>query len=569
MKHFFRVILIALFIAGSGSLMRSQACTNFIITKGASVDGSVMISYAADSHTLYGELYHWQAATYPEGTMMDVYEWDTGKFMGQIKQARQTFNVVGNMNEHQVALGETTYGGRQELGEQPGAIVDYGSMMYIALQRSTSAREALRIMTELVAEYGYASSGESISVSDADEAWIFEIIGKGSLGKGAVWVARRVPDGYVCAHANQARITTFPLANGKNSITFSQRDKIMNPEVDCYYADDVITQARTLKFFEGKDEEFSFSDTYAPVDFGAARFCEVRVWAFFRSIKEGMDQYYDYASGHNVKNRMPLWIKPDRKIAVEDMMDFMRDHLEGTPLDMTKDIGAAPYGNPYRWRPLTWSVDGQVYCNERATATQQTGFIFVAQSRSWLPDPIGGIHWFGVDDASSNVFVPMYCSITKVPEAFAVGNGDMMNFTPNSAFWVFNLVSNFSYTRYNVIHPEIRAKQVELENKFIREVKDIDQKALEIWDNDKTTAVSILTDYSVKTGNETLKTWQDLFAFLFTKYMDGNIKTKMEVPEGYIYYSPAVKQPGYGEDWYRKIVEETGDHFKMPGAPAH
>jgi dipeptidase len=569
MKHYFRIFLVALFFFGTGSLIPVQACTNFIITKGASVDGSVMISYAADSHTLYGELYHWAAATYPEGAMLDIYEWDTGKYMGQIRQARQTYNVVGNMNEHQVAIGETTYGGREELGTQPGAIMDYGSMMYIALQRSASAREAIRIMTELVAEYGYASSGESMSVSDANEAWIFEIIGKGTQGKGAVWVARRIPDGFVCAHANHARITTFPLANGKNSITFSQRDKIMNPEVECYYADDVITLARTLKYFDGKDEDFSFSDTYAPLDFGAARFCEVRVWAFFRSIHSGMDQYYDYASGHNLKNRMPLWIKPDRKIAVEDMMDFMRDHLEGTPLDMTRDMGAGPYGSPYRWRPLTWSVDGKVYCNERATATQQTGFIFVAQSRNWLPDPIGGIHWFGVDDAASNVFVPMYCGITQIPEAFAVGNGDMMDFTLNSAFWVFNLVSNLAYTRYNVIHPDIRAKQVELENKFIEEVREVDQKAKELWENDKTAAIATITEYSVKQGNETLKVWQDLFAFLFTKYMDGNIKTPVAVPEGYKYVSPTVKQPGYGEDWYRRIVEETGDHFLLPGAPAH
>jgi dipeptidase len=247
----------------------------------------------------------------------------------------------------------------------------------------------------------------------------------------------------------------------------------------------------------------------------------------------------------------------------------MRDHLEGTPLDMTRDMGAGPYGSPYRWRPLTWSVDGKVYCNERATATQQTGFIFVAQSRNWLPDPIGGIHWFGVDDAASNVFVPMYCGITQIPEAFAVGNGDMMDFTLNSAFWVFNLVSNLAYTRYNVIHPDIRAKQVELENKFIEEVREVDQKAKELWENDKTAAIATITEYSVKQGNETLKVWQDLFAFLFTKYMDGNIKTPVAVPEGYKYVSPTVKQPGYGEDWYRRIVEETGDHFLLPGAPAH
>jgi dipeptidase len=553
----------------TGFSYQSFACTNFLVTKSASTDGSTFISYAADSHVLYGELYHWSAATYPDGTMLDVYEWDTGKFMGQIRQAKQTYNVVGNMNEYQVAVGETTYGGREELGTQTGAIVDYGSLMYLALQRAKSAREALKVMTELVAEYGYASSGESFSVSDANEVWIFEMIGKGEGKKGAVWVALKVPDGYVCAHANQARIISFPIADGKKSLTFSQRDKIMNPEVECFYADDVISFAREKGYFTGKDAEFSFSDTYAPVTFGGARFCEVRVWSFFRSVNSGMDKYLDYASGHNLKNRMPLWIKPDRKVAVEDMMDYMRDHLEGTPLDMTKDIGAGPYGNPYRWRPLTWQVDGVNYCNERATATQQTGFIFVAQSRSWLPNEIGGILWFGVDDAASNVFVPMYSSITKVPEAFAVGNGSMMDFTFDAAFWVFNMVSNFAYVQYNVIHPEIRAEQTKLEDKFLTETTDIDKKALALYESDKNGSVAMLTDFSVKTGNETVKHWLNFYTYLFTKFMDGNIKTKVDVPEGYKYHSPTLMQPGYGDEWYRKIVEETGDHFKMPDGPAH
>lgn len=551
-----------------GVQIQSTACTNFMVTKGASADGSTFISYAADSHVLYGELYHWPAATYEKGSMLDVYEWDTGKFLGQIKQATETYNVVGNMNEHQVAIGETTYGGLPELGKQEGAIVDYGSLMYLALQRSTSARDAIKIMGELVSEYGYASSGESFSISDPDEVWILEMIGKGEGQKGAVWVALRVPDGYVCAHANQARITTFPLANGKNSITFNEIDKIFEPEVECVYAADVITFAREKGYFEGDDKAFSFSDTYAPVDFGGARFCEVRVWSFYRSVKEGMDVYFDYAAGHNLENRMPLWIKPDRKIAVEDVMDFMRDHLEGTPLDMTQDIGAGAYANPYRWRPLTWEVDGEVYCNERATATQQTGFIFVAQARSWLPDEIGGIFWFGVDDAASTVFVPMYSSITKVPEAYASGNGSMMEFTFDAAFWVFNLVSNFAYTRYNIIHPEIRAEQTDLEWKFLKETKEIDKKALALYENSKDDAVAMLTEYSVTTGNETVKYWLDFYLYLFTKYMDGNVKEAVDVPEGYKYHNPKLKQPGYDDEWYKKIVDETGDHFKMPGAPA-
>ena len=566
MKKQYLILMISIFL---GLGFQSFACTNFLVTKGASNDGSTFISYAADSHVLYGELYHWPAATYPEGAMLDIYEWDTGKFMGQIKQANETYNVVGNINEHQVAIGETTYGGRNELGSQEGALMDYGSLIYIGLQRSKSAREAIKVITTLMDEYGYYSVGESFSISDKNEVWILELIGKGEGEKGAVWVALKIPDGYVSAHANQARIQTFPLADGKKSITFSQMDKIYNHEVECIYADDVISFARDNGWFDGKNKDFSFSDTYAPVDFGGARFCEVRVWSFFRSVKSGMDKYTDYASGHNLDNRMPLWIKPDRKIAVEDVMDYMRDHLEGTPLDMTKDVGAGPFENPYRWRTLTWKVDDVTYCNERATATQQTGFVFVAQSRSWLPDPVGAILWFGVDDAASNVFVPMYGGITEIPKAFARGNGSMMEFTFDAAFWVFNMVSNFAYTRYNIIHPEIRAKQTELEWKYLTEIKNIDKKASELYKTDKESAITLLTDYSVKTGNDTHKEWLNFYIYLFTKYMDGNVKEAVEVPEGYIYHNPKLKQPGYGEEWYRKIVDETGDHFKMPGAAGH
>jgi len=566
MKRLYFILLAVMLL---GINFQSNACTNFLVTKGASTDGSTFVSYAADSHVLYGELYYWPAATYEKGTMLEVVEWDTGKILGEIKQAEETYNVVGNMNEFQVAIGETTYGGRSELSSQAGAIMDYGSLIYIGLQRSKTAREAIQVITSLMNEYGYYSSGESFSISDPNEVWILELIGKGEGEKGAVWVALKVPDGFVSAHANQARVQTFPLADGQKSITFNDIDKITNPEVECVYADDVISFAKDKGWYEGEDKDFSFSDTYAPVSFGGARFCEVRVWSFFRSVKSGMDQYLDYASGHNLDNRMPLWIKPDRKVAVEDVMDYMRDHLEGTPLDMSKDMGAGPFDNPYRWRPLTWKVDGQTYCNERATATQQTGFVFVSQSRSWLPDPVGGILWFGVDDAASTVFVPMYTSITKVPEAYAVGNGSMMEFSMDAAFWVFNMVTNFTYTRYNLIHPEVRAKQTELEWKYLTEIKEIDKKASTLYETDKDGAVAMLTDYSVKTGNETVKTWMNFYTYLFTKYMDGNVKEAVDVPEGYKYHTPKLQQPGYGEDWYQKIVDETGDHFKMPGAPAH
>jgi len=558
----------------------SVACTNFIVTRGASKDGSVMLTYSADSHTLFGELYHWPAATWPTGSMLDVYEWDTGKFLGKIPQAHQTYNVVGNMNEHQVAIGETTYGGREELFTQKGAVIDYGSMMYIALQRSKTAREALKVMTELVSEFGYCSEGESISVIDKDEAWIFEIIGKGEGNKGAVWVALRIPDGYVCAHANQARITTFPVADGKKSVKFSQRSLLMNPEVECYYSDDVVSFASSKGWFKGNDVDFSFSDTYYPVTFTGARFCEIRVWSFFKSANKDMEKYLDYSSG-DVKhdktfedgrtnnneyatNRMPLWIKPDHLVELHEMMNLMRDHLEGTPLDMTKDFGAGPYGSPYRWRPLTWSVDSVTYCNERATSTQQTGFWFLAQSRSWLPDPVGGIFWFGVDDATSSLLMPMYSSITRAPEKMAKGYGAMMEFVDDAAFWVFNQIANFSYTRYSYIHPEVFAKQQADEMKFIAMIPQIDEQAKKLLGTNPEKAINYLTDFSVNLGNSTVLDWKKFYGYLFTRYMDGNIKTDVPVPEGYIYHAPKVEQPGYPEWFLRKIVQDTGDKLKVP-----
>jgi len=568
-------------LASLMSFQQSNACTNYLVTKGASADGSTMISYAADSHVLYGELYHWPAGMWPEGSLMDVYEWDTGKYLGQIKQANETYNVVGNMNEHQVAIGETTYGGIDTLGSQEGAIIDYGSLIYLALQRSKSAREAIKVMTDLVSEYGYYSSGESFSIADKDEVWIMDFIGKGNKEKGAVWVARRIPDGYVSGHANQARITTFPLKKNKNSISSDQVKKWYDSNVDCIYAKDVITFARGMGIYEGKDEHFSFSDTYAPVDFGGARFCEIRVWSMFNKVSKGMDQTWEYAKGniehadvfsdgtpnpnHYATNRMPLWVKAEKKISIHDMMGFMRDHLEGTELDMSGDVGAGPFGTPYRWRPLTWKVDGVQYCNERATATQQTGFSFISQSRSWLTNEIGGIIWWGVDDASGSVYMPMYSSITKIPHNFERGNGSLMEWSESSGFWVFNQVQNFAYTRYNLIHPDIDSVQTILELGFIESVANTDKQALELYSQDKDKAVSYLTDFSGKAAEQTFSEWKNLYASLFMKFMDGNIKTKKEIPEGYKYVTPNLKQPGYSEDKYKQIIDETGDRFKMTG----
>jgi dipeptidase len=575
----FLVVLTALVFVNNSA----NACTNYLITKGASTDGSTMISYAADSHVLYGELYHWPAGKWEAGTMMDVYEWDTGKYLGEIEQASETYNVVGNMNEHQVAIGETTYGGLEQLGSQEGAIIDYGSLIYLGLQRSKTAREAVKVMTELVEKYGYYSSGESFSIADKDEVWILEMIGKGNGEKGAVWVAMKVPDGYVSGHANQARIMQFPLNNNKSSISSKNIDDIFNEGVDVVYAQDVISFAKEKGFYKGKDKEFSFSDVYAPVGFGGARFCEIRVWSMFNKVTEGMDKYWDYAKGDiehpkaHVKdtpmtpenfasNRMPLWVKPAAKVSVHDMMMFMRDHLENTELDMANDVGAGPFAVPYRWRPLTWKVDGVAYCNERATATQQTGFSFISQSRSWLPDEIGGIIWFGVDDASGTVYMPMYTSMTKIPHNFAVGNGAMMEYSETAGFWIFNQVQNYAYSKYNQIHPEIAKLQEELEKEFIAFTPAVDAGAQALLAQDKDLAIAYLNDYSNAVAERTFNTWKDFYQYLFVKYMDGNIKTAVDLPEGYKYIAPKMEQPGYSPEKYRMIIEETGDQFKVKGA---
>ena len=558
------------------------SCTNYLVTKSASTDGSTMITYAADSHVLYGELYHWPAGAWPAGTMMDVYEWDTGKWLGKIPQAPKTYNVVGNMNENQVAIGETTYGGRSELRDTTG-IIDYGSLIYITLQRATSARDAIRIIHELTSTHGYYSSGESFSIADKNEVWILELIGKGSGNKGMVWVARMIPDGYVSGHANQARIQTFPLADGKTSITSDDISKIFNTDITTVYAADVISFAKNKGYYKGPDKKFSFSDVYAPVDFGGARFCDIRVWSMFNKVTDGMDQYWDYVKGdiehpkvaeegepltpeNFASNRMPLWVKPNQKISVHDMMGFMRDHLENTELDMSQDVGAGAYAVPYRWRPLTWNVDGVTYCNERATATQQTGFSFVTQSRNWQPDAVGGIIWWGVDDASGTVYMPMYSAITKIPYNFERGNGAMMEYSETSGFWIFNQVQNYAYSRYSVIHPEIAAKQLELETEFIEFTPAVDAAAKALYEQDRAKAIQYLTNYSNSVGERVFKDWKNLYAYLFVKYMDGNIKTKKEVPEGYIYVNPELKQPGYSEEKYRQIAVSTGDKLKVAGS---
>lgn len=545
-------------------------CTNVIITKGASKDGSVMVTYAADSHQLYGELYFNRAASFAKNSLLKITEWDTGRYLGEIAQVVNTFQTVGNMNQYQVAITETTFGGRSELVDATG-LVDYGSLIYVTLQRAKTAREAIEIMTALVEEYGFASGGETFTITDKNEAWIMEMVGKGNkvvdgknLNKGAVWVAARIPDGYICAHANQSRIDTFPLNDPENWI----------------YSKDVISFAREAGYFEGEDKDFSFRDAYAPLDFGALRYCEARVWAAFNILGKGMigdkkaEEYLDFAMGYNPENQMPLFIKPAEKVSLKNVADVMRDHYEGSPMDMSTDLGAGPHNCPYRWRPMTFEVDGKKYLNERAIATQQTGFWIVCQSRNWLPDEIGGILWFGVDDASTSCLSPIYTSINETPECIAVGNGDMLTYSPSSSFWLFNRVAQFAYLLYNRVAPEIIKATNDFENKTIEEIQTIDRKAMEILGNPaninkKLNAKKIaevkefLTKYSSDKAQNLFDTWQKLDQYLLVKYIDGNVK--VQNPDGtfknngnspHIPASP--DQPGYNEKWKKAVANDNG-----------
>ncbi len=517
----------------------SYPCTNFIVTKGASSDGSVFVSYTADSYGLYGELYHYPAAVYPADAMLEIHEWDTGKFLGKIPQAARTYNVVGNMNEYQVVIGETTFGGREELRDKTG-LIDYGSLMYIALQRSKSAREAISVITSLVNEHGYYSSGESFSIADTEEAWIMEMIGKGTGNKGAVWVAVRIPDGYISAHANQARITTFPL-NDKNN---------------CIYSPDVISFAREKGYFNGKDSEFSFSDAYAPLDFGAVRFCDARVWSLFRRSNPGMENFDCYING-TCSDRLPLYIKPEKKLSVQDVMSLMRDHYEGTSLDMTKGVAAGYYGMPYRWRPLVWEYEGKSYFHERPISTPQTGFSFVSQARGSLPREIGGILWFGVDDSYMTVYSPMYSSITKVPHNFAKGVASYSSFSWDSAFWVFNFVSNFAYPRYSIIIDDIKKEQYRIEGEYIASTASADETAAALLKISKGQAVEYLTRFSCDAGANTHNQWKKLGENLILKYIDGVVKDENSKP----------KSPGYSEEFRKMIVTEQGENIMMRKLP--
>ena len=537
-----KLILTLAFAVGA---VTAFACTNFIVTKGASTDGSVMVTYAADSHQLYGALYFTPKGNFKPGTTLRVEEWDTGKYLGDIAQIPSTYTTIGNMNEHSLIITETTYGGLGQL-EDPNGKIDYGSLIYITLQRAKTAREAIATIVELANTYGYASSGESFSIADANEAWIMELIGKGDSTndpsrKGIVWVAYRIPDGYICAHANQARITTINFNDPEN----------------CLYAEDVISFARKEGLFEGDDKDFSFCDTYAPLDFGAMRGCEARVWSFFRTFAEGMNKYIDYALGVNPQNKMPLWVKPTEKVSPKQLFDAMRDHYEGTPMDMTTDIGAGGHHLPYRWRPMYFSVDGVEYCNERATATQQTGFWICGQAR----ENKVGILWFGVDDAATSALTPIYVNTTEVPWCLSEQNGSMLKYSDTSLFWITNRVAQFAYLRYDLIGKQVREYVDNWENTALETVKKIDI-AIGNTPNAKKKA-KIATEFTLSSADLLFNTWNKLDKYLMVKYIDGNVKGEDEngkfIDNGNGKDIPGkILQPGYSEKWKRAVAADNG-----------
>ena len=523
------------------------ACTNFIVGKKASADGSVIVSYSADSYGMFGYLCHFPAAQHAPGIMRDIYDWDSGKYLGKIKEAKQTYNVIGNMNEFQVTIGETTFGGRPELVDSTG-IMDYGSLIYVALQRSRTAKEAIKVMTDLVKEYGYYSSGESFSIADPNEAWIMEMIGKGPGVKGAVWVAVRIPDDCIAAHANQSRIHKFD----------------MNDKENCLYSPDVISFAREKGYFSGVNKDFSFADAYCPLDFSGLRFCEARVWSFYNMFSKSTGQsYLSYIQGDS-KEPMPLYVKPDNKVSVRDIQHAMRDHYEGTALDITKDMGAGCFQMPYRLSPLTFNVDGQEYFNERPISTQQSAFVFVSQMRSTLPDAIGGVLWFGLDDANMTVFTPVYCNTDKVPYPYQQKNGDCVTFSWDSAFWIYNWVADMIRPRYNLMVEDMRTVQNTLEDTYAQSQEGIESAALKLYQQNPAKAKEYLTNYTHMTAQTAVDSWKKLGEFLIVRYNDGAVKRmqngQLQRPKT---GNTPLDRPGYSKEFLQELVKATGERYKM------
>ena len=557
MRKFLCVILTLTLLAAG----RTDACTNVIVTPGASADGSSLISYSADSHTLFGELYFRPAARFRAGSMLPIRDWDSGRPLGSIDQVARTWQTVGNMNQYQLIIGETTWGGREEQAD-PAGIMDYGSLIYVTLQRARTAREAIQTIVDLANRYGYPSEGESFSIADPKECWVMDLVGKGAKQKGIVWVARRIPDGYICAHANQARITRFPLDDPDN----------------CLYAPDVISFAREQGWYEGSDEDFSFRDAYNPLDFGGARACDARAWSAFNILGGGMFTYeengqevsrpasdwLDYAMGYDLEGEMPLYIKPAGKVGVKQVADVMRDHYEGTPMDMTTDIGAGGNALPYRWRPMNFSVDGQTYVNERAIATQQTGFWFVAQARGWLPDEVGALIWFGCDDAATSYLTPIYANLTRVPGCLREGNGDMLHYSPTSQFWMCNRVANACYKMYDRMAPVAREAADRFErDQLERGVPQMDAKLAKLVERGRLRkARRLMTKYSVETAQRQFEDWTKLEELLLVKFVDGNIKAQAadgsflhtESGPG---YPDKIQYGGYNELWKQAVARDS------------
>lgn len=534
------ILSAAMLLASSGAF----ACSNLIVGKKASVDGSVMVSYNADDYGMFGHLCHYPAGTHPKGTMRQIYDWDSGVYHGEIEEAPVTYNVIGNINEFQLSIGETTYGGREEMVDSTG-ILDYGSLIYVTLQRAKTAREAISVMTSLVEKYGYNSEGETFSICDPNEAWIMEMQGTGAGSKGVVWVAMRIPDDAICAHANQSRIGKFNMKDKKNVL----------------YSKNVISYARKMGWFNGKDSEFSWKNTYAFPDFSGRRFCDARVWSFFNHYADDFDRYLPWALGKDKDAEdMPLWIVPNRKLSVADVENGMRDHYEGTALALdTTSIGGGIYEMPYRPTPLTFTVDGKQYFNERPISTQQTAFTFVSQLRSWLPREIGGVLWFGNDDANMVAYTPVYCGNTVQPACYNTKGADAVTFSSDNAFWLCNMVSNMVYPRYSQLFPELKAVRDSLETSYFANQTSIEKQAADLYQTDKAAALKLLNNYSNAKADEMLANWKRLATRIIVKYNDMAVKKEKD---GKLLQS--VTRPGYPASFGRKLVKETGDWYAVP-----
>ncbi len=543
-----KLLLLSAFL---GLVDMANACTNFIVGKKASADGSVICTYNADDYGLFINLCHYPAGTHPKGTMRKIFNWDTNKYQGVIPEAPQTYNVIGNINEFQVSIAETTYGGREEMEDSTG-ILDYGSLIYLALQRSKTAREAIQVMTTLAQTYGYNSGGETFTICDPNEAWIMEMMGKGPGSKGVVWVALRVPDDAICAHANQSRITKFN----------------MNDKANVLYSKDVVSFARSKGWFTGKDKDFSWRDTYAKPTFGGRRFCDARVWSFFNHFANDFDKYLPWALGKDKDAEdMPLWIIPNKKVSVQDVMVCMRDHYENTPLALdSSSVGGGVWEMPYRPTPLRFKVDGKNYFNERPVSTQQTAFSYVAQLRSWLPREVGGVLWFGNDDGNMVAYTPIYCGNTTQPECYNTPGADAVTFSDKNAFWVCNWVSNMVYPRYNQMFPTLKEVRDSLENSYFANQLAIEKQAVALYNTDKAKAISLLNQYSNDKAQQMLHHWKNLAVRLIVKFNDMAVKPEkngmfVRTPEG---TGAAVKRPGFSNAFARKLVKETGDKYECP-----